>query len=306
MIESRRELLAGDMSKIERISRQLLLSEGDMLSNFTAFIARIDNLMLEMERRGIDFLDRYIRINHIMLLRDSLRFRDEFERQVFHDWQGSIDRTIQESVDWLVKQNMKLWNDTVGNSIGGGMADLSAPTDELVGKVGREFAYNRDEIYSRIRSEAERKTRTYDVAIESRKTIDTAMSAVFQSFGLGAGALGLGYLFTTAFSSVALDVTGLTAATMLLVTSFLILPYTRSKAKSEFQARIEELRNQLKEALTRESTTEIQRIIRQIEGAFEPYKRFYTAESEKIERFATKLKSIDDSAREISSAIAAM
>jgi small GTP-binding protein len=306
MIESRRELLAGDMSKIERISRQLLLSESDMLSNFTAFIARIDNLMLEMERRGIDFLDRYIRINHIMLLRDSLRFRDEFERQVFHDWQGSIDRTIQESVDWLVKQNMKLWNDTVGNSIGGGMADLSAPTDELVGKVGREFAYNRDEIYSRIRSEAERKTRTYDVAIESRKTIDTAMSAVFQSFGLGAGALGLGYLFTTAFSSVALDVTGLTAATMLLVTSFLILPYKRSKAKTEFQARIEELRNQLKEALTRESTTEIQRIIRQIEGAFEPYKRFYTAESEKIERFATKLKSIDDSAREISSAIAAM
>lgn len=304
MIESRRQLLASDMSKIDRVSQQLLLAEGDMLSNFTAFVARIDTLMLEMERRGIDFLERYIRINHIMLLRDSLRFRDEFERQVFHDWQGSIDRTIQESVDWLVKQNMRLWNDTIGTPLGGGMSDLSAPSDELIGKVGREFAYNRDEIYSRIRSEAERKTRTYDIAIESRKTIDTAMSGVFQSFGLGAGALGLGYLFTTAFSSVALDVTGLTAATMLLVTSFLILPYKRSKAKAEFQARIEELRAQLKEALTRESTVEIQRIIRQIEGAFEPYKRFYTAESEKIERFATKLAAIEGSAREISSEIA--
>ena len=50
------------------------------------------------------------------------------------------------------------------------------------------------------------------------------MRAVLHSFGLGAGALGLGYLLTTAVSSIAVDVTGLTAATMLLVTSFLILP----------------------------------------------------------------------------------
>ena len=68
------------------------------------------------------------------------------------------------------------------------------------------------------------------------------MRAVLHSFGLGAGALGLGYLLTTAVSSTASDVTGLTAATMLLVTSFLILPYKRSKAKEEFRRRIEEMR----------------------------------------------------------------
>ena len=301
MITSRRDLLASDMKRIESISSQLELAQSDMLSNFTQFVARIDNLMLELERRGVDFLDRSIRVTHIMLLRDALRFRDEFERQVFHDWQGSIDRTIQESVDWLVKQNLRLWNDTVGSTLG---ADsFSAPHEEVIGKVGREFAYNRDEIYSRIRTEAERRTKSYDVAIESRRTIDIAMHAVFQSVGLGAGAVGLGYLFTTAFSSVALDVTGLTAATMLLVTSFLILPYKRSKAKREFQERIEQLRQHLREALTRESNVEIERIVRQIEEAFEPYRRFYAAESAKIERFATKLDSITASAREISTSI---
>jgi hypothetical protein len=259
--------------------------------------------MLELERRGVDFLDRYIRINHIMLLRDPLRFREEFERQVFHDWQGSIDRTIQESVDWLVKQNMRLWNDTVGAAVGSAGNELTARPEDLVGKVGQEFAYNRDEVYARIRQEAESRTRTYDVAVESRKTIDTATRAVFQSVGLGAGALGLGYLVTTAFSSVAIDVTGLTAATMLLVTSFLILPYKRSKAKTEFRERIEQLRTQLSEALTRESSNEITRMIRHIEGAFEPYRRFYTVESEKIEKFAARLQTIDASAREISAAV---
>ena len=129
------------------------------------------------------------------------------------------------------------------------------------------------------------------------------MRAVIHSFGLGAGALGLGYFITSAVSSVALDVTGLTAATMLLVTSFLILPYKRSKAKAEFQRRIEELRNHLREALQRESSTEIDRMLRGISGAFEPYQRFYAAESEKVERFARRLTQIEAEAREISAAV---
>src|SRR5256885_13191713 len=32
---------------------------------------------------------------------------------LFRSWHGSIDATIQESVDWLVRENMKLWNSTV-------------------------------------------------------------------------------------------------------------------------------------------------------------------------------------------------
>jgi len=301
LIESRREVLRVDSEKIASITAQLNQAQGDLESNFRQFIARIDNLMMELERRGVDFLERYIRIGHVMLLRDPLKFREEFERQVFHDWQSSVDRTIQESVDWLVKQNMKLWNDTV--EVFHRRTGMDTSEEELIGKVGREFAYNRDEVYSRIKSEATRRMQTYDVGIESRKLIDTSMQAVFQSFGLGAGALGLGYLFTTAFSSVALDVTGLTAATMLLVTSFLILPYKRSKAKTEFQRRIEELRGQLREALGRESSSEVDRMIRHISGSFDPYRRFYARESEKVEGFATKLGEIDQSARTIMAGI---
>ena len=174
---------------------------------------------------------------------------------------------------------------------------------EIVGRVGREFAYNREEVYTRIRTQAEQRLGEYDVNVESRRIIDNAMRAVLHSFGLGAGALGLGYLITTAVSSTAVDVTGLTAATMLLVTSFLILPYKRSKAKTEFQHRIEELRTHLRDSLDRESTTEIDRMIRAITGAFDPYRRFYEAESEKIERFAEKLGKVDVEAREIRSAV---
>jgi hypothetical protein len=83
------------------------------------------------------------------------------------------------------------------------------------------------------------------------------------------------------------------------VTSFLILPYKRSKAKEEFQRRIEELRVHLQESLARESATEIDRMLRGITGAFEPYQRFYAAESEKVERFAEKLTKVEGEANEI-------
>jgi len=277
MITSRREVLSADLAKIESIREQLTRAREDLNSNFRQFVIRIDNLMMELERKGVEFLDRYIRIGHIMLLRDGAKFREEFQRQVFHDWEGSIDRTIQESVDWLVRENMKLWNTTV--EAFHRKSELESASPDLVGKVGREFAYNRDEIYSRIRTEAENKMNTYDLGLESRRIIDSAMQGVVQSFGLGAGALGLGYLVSTFFSSAALDVTGLTAATMLLVTSFLILPYKRSKAKAEFSERIERLRTQLREALERECEVEIGRMISSISTAFDPYRRFYESES---------------------------
>jgi small GTP-binding protein len=301
MIESRREVLATDKARIDAITDQLERARADLVGNFRQFVFRIDNLLMDLERRGLDFLDRYVRIQHIMLLRDATRFREEFERQVFQGWKGNIDSTIQEAVDWLVKENMKLWNGTVDAFHH--RAEADAKNDDVIGRVGREFAYNREEVYSRMRRNAEQRLSAYDVNVESRRIIDNAMRAVLHSFGLGAGALGLGYLLTTAVSSTAVDVTGLTAATMLLVTSFLILPYKRSKAKDEFKRRIEEMRGQLQESLDRESATEIDRMLRGITSAFEPYQRFYASESEKVERFAEKLTKVEAEANEIMASV---
>jgi len=300
MIESRREVLATDKERIDSITDQLDRARADLVGNFSQFVVRIDNLLMDLERRGLDFLDRYVRIQHVMMLRDATRFREEFERQVFQGWKGSIDTTIQEAVDWLVRENMKLWNGTVDAFHR--RAEADARNQDVIGRVGREFAYNREEVYARMRRNAEQRLSSYDVNVESRRIIDNAMRAVLHSFGLGAGALGLGYLLTTAVSSTAVDVTGLTAATMLLVTSFLILPYKRSKAKEEFKRRIEEMRTHLRESLDRESTTEIDRMLLGITSAFEPYQRFYAAESEKIERFASKLEKIEAEANELRSA----
>jgi small GTP-binding protein len=304
LIDSRKQLLSADRQRIDAITSQLSRATENLTGNFQQFTFRIDNLMMELERRGVDFLDRTMRIGNLFVLRDPLRFREEFDRQVFMGWRGTIDSTVQESVDWLVRENMTLWQSTVEAFHRQVEADTRDPV--LIGKVGRDFAYNREEVYSRIRVETERRLNSYDVGIESRRIIEGAMRGVFHSFGLGVGALGLGYLFTSVVTSMALDVTGLTAATMLLVTSFLILPYKRSKAKVAFTERIEELRKQMVDALTRESAIEIDRMVRGIQGAFEPYETFYATESERIERFAERLRAVETGARDISSSVASL
>ncbi|MDX1583732.1 MAG: dynamin family protein [Thermoanaerobaculia bacterium] len=301
MIESRSAILDSDIRKIEAIREHLDAASEDLKSNFDRFTTRIDNLILELERRGVDFLDRYVRINHIMLLRDAARFREEFRRQVFHDWEGSIDRTIQESVDWLVTQNMKLWDSTVDAFQR--KSEFEAAPAELADVAGKRFAYNREQVYGRIKVEAERRIQSYDVATESRHVIDDAVRGVVQSLGLGAGAIGLGYLVSTFVTSAAIDVTGLTAATMLLVSSFLVLPYKRSKAKSEFRDKIERLREQMHEALERQSRIEIDRMIENIAESFDPYSRFFRTEMDKIERLSSRLKTIDGRARQLAQRI---
>lgn len=301
-ITERRKLLESDRAKIDALVSRIESARAELQQNFSQFTERLDNRMLELERRGVDFLDRYVRIGHIRILRDPLKFREEFERQVFHDWSGSVDRTVQESVDWLVKNNMRLWNETVGSTLGD-PRNLAAQSDDLAGRVGHEFAYNRDEVYARMRGEAERRLATYDISFESRKTIDAATSAVIQSLGLGAGAVGLGYLVTTAFSSTALDVTGITAATILLVTSFLILPYRRSKAKEEFRQRIQEVRTSLREALDRESREEIDRMIGDLRGSFDPWQRFHERESGRVERFSKNLDHVHTELTELQQSV---
>jgi hypothetical protein len=283
-------LLSEDGAKIARIESQLEEARGEMRSNFQRFILEVDKQVTDLRDRGVDFLDRSIRLRNINLLRNESRFREEFEREVLADWRRELDRTLNESVDWLVRGNMGLWNNTLDyfNS-----QVRRAEYDPLIlGKVGGHFVYERDQVHSRIRREAEARIKSLDHREECRRVIDGAMNAIQKSFGLGAGAVGLGYVLATAFTTVALDVTGVTAAALLFATSFFILPYKRKRAIEELRTKIEQLRADLRRAFEEESSREISRAVDNVQAAIEPYTRFVRSEQSKVEQSVTALTEI--------------
>jgi hypothetical protein len=160
---------------------------------------------------------------------------------------------------------------------------------KVLGRVGGQFVYEREEVRTRIRREADTRIRSLDHREECRRVIDSAISGLQQSVGLGASAVGLGYVLATAFTSVALDVTGIAAAAVLFAASFFVLPYKRRRAVDQFREKTERLRLELRGALTVASTREIDRAVENVRSALEPYTRYVGAEHATVERRAGEL-----------------
>lgn len=278
------ELLADDSTKIKHIEEQLTQASAEMHSNFQKFILQVDALVVELRDRGIAFLDEHMRVRHLSLLRSESRFREAFEREVLSEWQRELDRAVDESVDWLVRNNMRLWNDTL--EFFNTQVRKAEYDSQIVGRVGGQFVYEREEVHARIRHEAERRVNSLDHQEECRRVIHSALGALQQSFGLGAGAVGLGYVLATVFTTVALDVTGIAAATALFAASFFILPYKRKRAVEEFRQKTETLRADLSRSFEAEANREIERAVDNVRGAFEPYTRFVRGERAKVEERA--------------------
>jgi small GTP-binding protein len=286
------ELLAEDAKKIANIEQQLEAARAEMRSNFEKFTLRVDAHVVELRDRGVDFLDRHMRLKEFKLLRSEALFRDEFEREVLAGWKRDLEQTLNESVDWLVRNNMRLWNDTLeyfNSQVR--KADYEA---HVVGRVGGQFVYEREQVYARIRREAEERVSALDHREECRRVINSALGAMQQSLGLGAGAIGLGYVLATAFTTAAMDVTGVTAAALLFTTSFFILPYKRKRAVEQFRAKTETLRAELKRAFEAESAKEIDRAAESVRGALEPYTRYVRSARARLQERAASLTAITD------------
>jgi small GTP-binding protein len=283
-------LINEDNAKISRIEEQLETAQKEMHENFRKFVLQIDALVVEFRDKGVDFLDRSMRVRNINMLRSETRFREEFEREVLENWQEKLDQTVNDSVDWLVRNNMKLWNDTL--EYFNTQVRKSEYDSQIIGRVGGQFVYEREEVYARIRREAEARIQSLDHREECRRVISGSITALQQSFGLGAGAIGLGYVLVSIFTTAALDVTGITAATALFIASFFILPYKRKRAIEEFREKVENLRKEMNNIFESKSAEEINRSIENVRGAIAPYVRFVRSEREKIEKRSSVLNGI--------------
>lgn len=287
------DLLSADAAKISNLEEQLEAARVEMHSNFQKFVLKVDGLIVELRDSGVDFLDRNVRVRNINLLRSETKFLEEFERQVLKDWRDKMDQNVNESVDWIVRNNMQLWNNML--EYFNTQVHKAQYDSKIVGRVGGQFIYDREEIHARIRREAETRIQSLDHREEVRRVIGSSLNALQQSFGLGAGAVGLGVVLTSIFTTALLDVTGISAATLLFTASFFILPYKRRRAIEEFRLKVEKLREGMQSVFEDKSADEINRAIEKIEEALEPYTRFVKSERSKVEQRSTKLSEIIES-----------
>jgi small GTP-binding protein len=295
IVRERLELLKEDFSTLEEVERQLNVYQQDLLRDFEFRMADIDNILLEMEKRGQDYFDETFRIGRVMDLLNRSRVQQSFEQQVVADAPQQIERKVGELVDWLVSVDLRQWQSVTRH-----LAERRRQYESrIVGEDSGQFHYDRTRLIDAVSRESQRVVDSYDRKHEAHLLADNARNAVAAAAAAGATALGLGAIITAAATTAAADFTGIALASVVAAIGFFILPMKKQKGKEEMRVKIADVRSRLSAALRKQFSTEIQRSGGRIQESIAPYSRFIRAEGD-------KLKEVDRELTEISAAIAAL
>jgi small GTP-binding protein len=288
----RLKLLSQDIETIQSIDRQLALAHDEMLRDVEPRLARLDVLLGDMERRGFRFFEETIRIGRIRSLMDSEGVRRAFERDVIGDTAAQIDAETGRVIDWIVERNLKAWQDVSGYI---DRRQIARHREGMVGEVGTSFSYNRQALLDSIGRVTREVIGSYDREAEAR-AIANDVQGTFATTALAqVGALGLGTLVVTLLTGAVADVTGLLLATTLAVSGFYLIPRRRRQAQREFGRRIDELRQRLRDGLTRQVHLEIGQSADRINEAIAPYRRFVQSTQQELTDARGSLVATEDS-----------
>ncbi len=288
----RLKVLQEDVRTIETIERQLALYQEDMRRQFAYHLTRVENIIMGMVARGDEFFEETIRLGRIFDLLNTDKIRSEFERKVVADTERRIDETINELIDWMVEQDLRTWeavNDYIDRR------RLSQYEEQLIGEVGGQFRYDRKSLLESVARRAQEEVERYDPDRAAHELSLSVRNAVAQVAVAEAGAVGLGALVVAAASTVAVDVTGILAASLVAGLGLFILPRKRRQSRQEFRRRSEELQQRLMAVMSEQFDHELARSVQRIEDAIAPYSRFVRDQRAKLTQAEADLTAVRNS-----------
>jgi small GTP-binding protein len=285
----RQAMLKEDLSLLADVEAQLGVYQRDMAREFEGRMAVVDNVLLEMERRGQEYFDDTMRIGRMFDLLNRSRVQEGFERQGVADAPTQIEKRVGELVDWLVESDYRQWQRVTRH-----LADRRREfRDRIVGdEESRVFHDERRRVLESVGSTAQRVVDTYDRRREASELADGARNAVAAAAAAGAGAVGLGTLVTVAASTAAADITGIILASVIAALGFFIIPAKRNQAKAEMRRKIADVRSRLSTALRRQFEEEIGRSSVRLAESVAPYSRFVRSEDEKLTETDARLRQL--------------
>ncbi len=219
-------MLKGDFHTLDVIDEQLEAYQVDMRRDFKYQSSRVDNVLYEMAERGDRFFDEMLRIGRIFDLVNGEKVRAEFERQVVADTSQQIERHVSDLIDWMVERDYRQWHDVIDYL----NRRATQHAEQMVGQVGSEFEFNRQNMLASVGRDAQRVIEGYDREAESRKLAQEVQRAIIQTAAVQVGALGA--LLVALLQTTLLDITGVLGASAVAALGLYVLPYRRSRSSS--------------------------------------------------------------------------
>lgn len=289
--QDREMLLEDDLATVEQVERQLDLYREDMESEFDYHRIRIERILDEMLDRGEAFFDDTLRLTRVFSLLNSKALRESFEREVIAATPDQIETQVQDMIDWMVERESRQWR-AVARQLG------QRRSTELLDGAAQEaaggFEYNRRQLLKRVGKATQQVVASYDRTAEARELVATVQTSLAQIAIAEIGALGLGAAVKVLLIGATADATGLFAASILGIAGFGILPYRRNQAKKDLQQKVETLKTQLAEVLKDAFDQELERGVKRMKDAIDPYARFVRTEHRRLQELQSNLTDIEE------------
>jgi small GTP-binding protein len=293
-LEGRLVVVDEDARVLKSIREQLTAYSTEMRTDSERYLIEMRNVLYELEKRGRSWFDRTIRIGNAFFLRNKDAVENRFRAEVVQDAPQAVEGVVHRMVDWTVQRNLKLWR-TVFAELDAHTARLRE-SGALAPHGDTEFQYNREELFARLREPVERRLDEFDTEREAREIVNSVKEAVMSAFGVNVLAIGLGSILVAAFTTAALDFTGVLTATLFAIAGWLIIPARRKQLVQEFEAKIAKLNEDLAALLRTKFEEQLTRYERQLLDVIAPYERFLETERTKLE---SGLKHLSEATREV-------
>ena len=286
--QAQRQILEQDLELLRNVDHQQAVYKADKDKEFSLRMAEVENIFFEMEQRGDDFFEDRFRLARVFDLIKKERLQADFTQEVVADVPTRVERKVNELIDWLVESDLRQWK-----AITSYLADRQREhKGRIIGEgLNMIFMVDRSRLLDAIGREAEDVVKSYDKHIKTERIALEAQNAVAASLAVEIGAVGLGALITALATTMAADITGIVAASVVAVLGLFIIPSQRRRAKRDLHTRLENLRSNLIGVLRKEFEKEMGRSMKRIEEAIAPYSRFVRAETAQADEVMSEMKS---------------
>ena len=150
-----------------------------------------------------------------------------------------------------------------------------------------------------VSKRAQEEVDRYDADAHAHELSLSVRNAVAATAVAEAGAVGLGALIVAAASTVAVDVTGILAASLIAGLGLFVLPTKRRQARADFHRKSVELEQRLVAVMGDQFDHELSRSVSRIQDAISPYTRFVRSSQEKLDGLKNDLAGIRNELRSL-------
>ncbi len=241
-------------------------------------LADIENIMINFENRGVEFFDRTMKLSNIFNLANTEKIKVLFQEEVQGDVSEDIDAKVHGMINWMVDKDLNTWY-----QVAGALEKRQAQSQRDLPVAKTPQSARRDELIENVSQTIKQIVNRYDRKKEAEQLGDYVQESVAQTALFGIGALSVGAMVVTILTTKALDITGIVTAGALAIFGMFVIPYKRKQVKEEFKTKMAELRESLRETLSKTFNQEAETAVNRLTENISPYVDFVNNEQSRLE-----------------------